>query len=593
MAATKKTQNPEISTKEMQENWVKIAHNMQHLWQAMAKRQASGPVSPSSTLRASKAFAELSARLSSDPSKLYSMNMQFWNDSMQLWQDATQRALGEPAPAKPNNAKKDKRFKDDAWDENFVFDFLKESYLLVSKHLHDGVLQVDGMSPQTSKTVEFYTKQWVDALSPSNYPLTNPEVLRATLETHGENLSKGVENLLRDIEDGSIKMSDGEPFIMGQTIASTPGKVVFKNNLMELIQYTPTTSQVYETPMLMIPAWINKYYVLDLQPENSLVKWLVEQGHTVFMISWVNPDGTYRNTRFDDYMTQGVIAAMDAIESITKQPSVNAVGYCLGGTLLSITSGYLSAKKQSERLKSMTLLTTLIDFSDPGELGVFVDEEQIDDLQRRMESKGYLDGRDMAMTFNLLRANDLIWSFVVQNYLLGKTPFPFDMLYWNSDATRLPATMHNFYMRNMYLHNHLKDPGGIIVDRIAIDLHQVKTPVYFLSAQDDHIAPWESTYMGTNIFKGPLRFVLTGSGHIAGVINSPHKNKYAYRTNALTPEDAQSWLNGSSETAGSWWPDWQRWVKTFAGRKISARTLDSAAHKKMTDAPGDYVKVRS
>lgn len=586
MNAATQAHTHESATAQWPSRFLQMSQHMHHLLQAVLKRQANATPSASSALRAAKAFAELQARLSADPAKLYAMQMQWMNDTAQLMQHATQRAIGQEFSA--NAMRYDKRFKDAAWEESFVFDYLKESYLLLTKHLHQQVLDVDGMTPHNARTVDFYTKQWLDALSPSNFFLTNPEVLRTTAESQGENLVKGLENLWRDMEDGRISMSDGSPFVLGETIAATPGKVVFKNELMELIQYAPTTAQVFETPLLMVPAWINKYYVLDLSPENSLVKWLVSQGHTVFMISWVNPDATYKDTRFDDYMNKGVIEALNQIEKITKQKSINTLGYCLGGTLLATTTAYLNATKQAGRIKSATYLTTLTDFADAGELEVFIDEEQIEELEYRMNRKGYLDGHDMAMTFNLLRANDLIWSFVVQNYLLGKTPFPFDMLYWNSDATRLPAAMHSFYMRNMYLHNRLKDPGGIIVNRIAIDLHQVKTPTYMLSTQDDHIAPWKSTYAATQIFKGPVRFVLAGSGHVAGVINPPAKNKYSYRTAAATPKHADDFYRVSTEQKGSWWTDWQRWAKTHAGRKVPARKLKEA----LPAAPGDYVHIR-
>ena len=457
------------------------------------------------------------------------------------------------------------------------------------------VSDVEGVDSRTAKKIDFYTRQFVDAMAPSNFLMTNPEVIKATMDSNGENLVKGLKNMLEDLERGEgtlrISMTDYDAFEVGKNLAITKGKVVFQNELMQLIQYSPTTEKVHKAPVLIIPAWINKFYILDLQPENSYVKWLVEHGYTVFMISWVNPDEKLGKKAFDDYLLEGPLAALDAIEKATGEKEITAIGYCLGGTLLSITLAYLASKKQEKRIKSATFLTTMLDFSDAGELSVFIDEEQLKSLENKMESTGYLEGKDMAVTFNMLRANDLIWSFVVNNYLLGKDPFPFDLLYWNSDSTRMPAIMHSFYLRNMYQNNLLIKKGGIKLAGVPIDLSTVKTPAYFLSTREDHIAPWKSTYAGTKALGGPVRFVLAASGHIAGVVNAPHKKKYCHWVNDKNPATADAWINSSKEEAGSWWVNWNKWVHPFAGEMVKARKPGDGKLKPIADAPGSFVKV--
>jgi polyhydroxyalkanoate synthase len=407
---------------------------------------------------------------------------------------------------------------------------------------------------------------------------------------------KGLKNLLEDLERGEhkqlcIKMTDLEAFRLGGNVATTKGKIIYQNDLMQLIQYQPFTAEVYQRPLLIIPPWINKFYILDLREENSFIKWAVDRGHTVFVISWVNPDEKLAHKNFEDYLLEGVLAALDAIEKVTDEKEVNAIGYCLGGTLLAAALGYMTAKKD-QRIASATFFATLIDFSDPGELGVFVDEQRVDALEKRMEERGYLQGSEMATTFNMLRSNDLIWSFVVNNYLLGKDPFPFDLLYWNSDATHMPAKMHSFYLRNMYIRNLLKQPGGLTLAGVPIDLAKVKTPAYFLSTAEDHIAPWKSTYAGAHLFSGPVKFVLGGSGHIAGVINPPSANKYGYRTSAKLSPNPNSWLKGAKQNEGSWWADWSKWVAEHSGEKVPARIPGKGKLKALEEAPGSYVKFR-
>ncbi len=475
-----------------------------------------------------------------------------------------------------------------------MFDFIKQSYLLSARFVQDVVKQVDGLDPKTAAKVDFYSRQFIDAMSPSNFVLTNPEVLRKTAETGGENLLKGLNNLLTDLERGKgqlrIKMTDMDAFKLGENIAVSPGKVVYQNDLMQLIQYSPSTEQVLKRPLLIMPPWINKFYILDLRPKNSLVRWAVSQGHTVFMISWVNPDERLAEKGFEDYMNEGCLAALDAIEAATGVREVNAIGYCLGGTLLASTLGYMAARGD-DRIKTATFFVTMMDFAEAGELGVFIDEEQLKALEEKMNRRGYLEGSEMATTFNMLRANDLIWSFVVNNYLLGNVPFPFDLLYWNADSTRMPARMHSFYLRQMYQENLLRVPNGLRLAGVPIDLRKIKTPAYFLSTREDHIAPWKSTYQGTQILSGPKRFVLAASGHIAGVVNPPEGGKYSHWINTELPSDAEDWVQTATEIAGSWWPDWHRWVSGHAKEMVPARVPGAGKLKPIEDAPGSYVSV--
>ena len=452
----------------------------------------------------------------------------------------------------------------------------------------------EGLTPKTSQKVDFYTRQFVDAMSPTNFLMTNPEVLRRTAESGGENLLKGLSNLLADLERGRgqlrIRMTDDSKFKVGENIAVTPGQGVFQNDLMQLIQYNPTTPKVLKRPLVIFPPWINKFYILDLRPRNSFVRWAVEQGHTVFVVSWVNPDGRLAEKGFEDYMTEGVYAALTAITQATGERQVNAIGYCLGGTLLATTLAHMAAKRDS-RIKTATFFVTMTDFEEAGELSVFIDEEQLHSLEEKMSKKGYLEGAEMATTFNMLRANDLIWSFVVNNYLMGQEPFPFDLLYWNDDSTRMPARMHSFYLRRMYQQNDLAKPGAIELLGQAIDLRRIKTPSYFVSTREDHIAPWKSTYRATQLLQGPVRFVLAASGHIAGVVNPPDSGKYSHWVNEALPADPDAWFQGATELAGSWWPDWHRWVTGHGKDQVAARQPGDGGLEPIEPAPGSYVKV--
>ncbi len=543
----------------------------------------------------SQAFLDLGAKLLADPLKLAQTQLDLWQDYARLWQHTLLRMLGQPAPAAASEPG-DKRFSHPDWEQNFAFDFIKQSYLIAARHIHKTVKDVEGLDEQTARKVDFYTRQYLDALSPSNFVHTNPQVLRAMMETRGENLVNGLKNLLEDLENGRggplmVRMTDTSAFELGRNVATTPGKVVFQNDLMQLIQYQPTTRQVRRRPLLIFPPWINKYYILDLRQDNSFVRWTVEQGHTVFVVSWVNPDQRHADKTFDDYLTEGALAAMEAVALATGERELNAVGYCLGGTLLACALAYLEARKD-RRVASATFLASLIDFREPGELGVFIDEKQLNALERRMNERGYLEGQEMAATFNMLRSNDLIWSFVVNNYLLGKDPLPFDLLFWNSDSTRMPAKMHSFYLRNMYLHNKLREPGGITLAGEPIDVSRISAPAYFLSASEDHIALWQSTYYGAALLPGKVKFVLGGSGHIAGVVNPAGSRKYGYRTNPKRPADPETWLDGARRHEGSWWPDWDKWVARYGGGRAPARVPGQGSLPALEDAPGSYAARR-
>jgi poly[(R)-3-hydroxyalkanoate] polymerase subunit PhaC len=574
-----------------------IARKSGHLMTAFIERQQNGQtLKAGDELGIAQAFFEAWTKLLADPFKLAEAQMKLWQDYAALWQSSMLKLMGQTAQPVIEPTKGDRRFKHDDWQQHFLFDYLKQSYLIAAKHLHSVLGNVDGLEEQTARKVDFYTRQYIDALSPTNFALTNPEVLREIVATRGENLVKGLNNLLEDLERGGgdglrVRMTDEDAFKLGVNIAVTPGKVVFQNDLLQLIQYAPTTKEVYRKPLLIIPPWINKYYILDLREKNSFIKWAVGEGHTVFVISWVNPDQKLADKRFDDYLTAGALGVLDAIEQATGEPDANVIGYCLGGTLLAAELGYLAAKK-SHRIASATFFASMIDFEEPGELEVFIDAKQVAALEKRMQERGYLEGSEMATTFNMLRSNDLIWSFVVNNYLLGRDPFPFDLLYWNSDSTRMPAAMHSFYLRNMYLKNLLKKPGGLTLDGVPIDLTKVHVPLYFASTIEDHIAPWRATYAGARLFRGPVRFVLGGSGHIAGIVNPPAANKYHYWTNDKLADDPEKWLAGAQQHAGSWWPDWAGWVARHAGEKVPARIPGKGGLKVIEDAPGSYVKVR-
>jgi polyhydroxyalkanoate synthase len=546
-----------------------IAERSQRLVLEFLQRQRPDGLGMADPLNVGQAFLEMTQRLMADPTRLVQAQLSLWQDYLKLWQSTTQRLMGGPPEPVIEPSSGDRRFKDNAWTENAVFDYIKQSYLLTARWMQATVKQVDGLDDKTSKKIDFYTRQFVDAIAPSNFVLTNPEVLRATIETGGENLVKGLDNLLKDLERGKgrlmIKMTDLDKFKVGVNIAVTPGKVIYQNDLIQLIQYEPGTEKVKRRPLLIIPPWINKFYILDLRPENSFIRWAAEQGHTVFVVSWVNPDETLAQKTFEDYMLEGLLAALDAIEQATGEREANVIGYCLGGTLLAATLAYMKAKGD-DRITSATYFVALVDFKEAGELSVFIDEEQLHYLEERMREHGYLEGSDMATTFNMLRANDLIWSFVVNNYLLGKEPFPFDLLYWNSDSTRMPA---------------------------AIDVSTITTPSFLLSTREDHIAPWKSTYAATQLYRGPVKFVLAASGHIAGVVNPPGKSKYGHWENAKNPPTPDEWLATAKQYPDSWWPAWEKWIAKYAGGEVPARKPGDGKLKPLENAPGSYVLVKA
>lgn len=541
-----------------------------------------------------RAFLDLTTKMMSDPLSIAQAQLELWADQARLWQHATGRLFGFAGTSgRPSG--EDQRFQHPAWTEHFAFDYIKQSYEIFAGAILSAVHHVDGLDPKTAHKVQFYTRQFVDALAPSNFIATNPEVLQETIGTGGQNLLKGLTNLLNDLERGrgklAITMTDPNAFRVGENVATTRGKVIFQNELMQLIQYASSTDEVKRRPLLIIPPWINKFYILDLQPKNSFIKWAVDQGHTVFVISWVNPDERLAHKGFEDYLLEGPLAALDAVEATTGEREVNAIGYCLGGTLLATTLSYLTTKSD-DRIRSATYFVTLIDFADAGDLAVFIDEQQLAMLEKRMRERGYLEGKDMAMAFNMLRANDLIWSFVVGNYLLGKDPIRFDLLYWNSDSTRMPVEMHSFYLRTMYHENRLAKPGGISLAGVPIDLTRITTPTFMVSTREDHIAPWRSTYAATRLYRGPIKFVLAESGHIAGVI-SPPGSRYGHWQNANLPERPEEWFEGADLVAGSWWPVWEKWVSEHSGGSVAAREPGAGGLQPIEDAPGSYVRVKS
>jgi polyhydroxyalkanoate synthase len=543
-------------------------------------------------------LAQMSARVLEDPEAYTEAQIALWQHYIDLTRASILRLQGVQTTPIAEAAPNDKRFKAKDWQTNWMFDFLKQSYLSTADEARRLVrqesTQIEG---KLAKKIEFYTRLFLDATAPSNFWMTNPEVLRATLDSEGENLVKGLENLLQDMERGNgtlrIRMSDYHAFEIGTNIAATPGKVVYENELMQLIQYAPSTPTVKRVPLLIVPPWINKYYILDLREKNSFIRYLVAQGFTVFCISWVNPVKRHALTQFEDYMDQGALAAMREVKRITGEETANILGYCIGGTLLACLQAYLSALQEPRNdlpaIASATYLVTMIDFANPGDLGVFIDEEQIAMLEDRMARQGFMDAGSMMLTFNLLRANDLIWPFVINNYLLGREPFPFDILYWNTDSTNLPAAMQSYYLRKMYLENKLVEADALRMKGVPLDIADITTPSFILATREDHIAPWKSAYAATQYYGGPVTFVLSGSGHVAGVVNPPEAEKYNYWTNPACPADADQWLENAVSHKGSWWPEWVKWLMPYSGEDIPPREVING----IEDAPGSYVRVRA
>ena len=578
-------------------NMVRVAMQSQKaLGEYLEGRQKHNGEDAPDPLNVGHAFNELLQHMASDPAKLMQAQFELWKAQANLWQTSWRRFMGEDVDPIIEPARGDKRFRDEDWAENTVFDFIKQSYLLTADWLHETVADVEGLDAESRRKVDFYTKQLSDAMSPSNFVLTNPAVLRATMSSNGENLVKGLDNLLHDLETGdgklNISQTDMTKFEVGRNIAVSKGKVIFRNDLVELLQFDPLTEEVYERPLLIFPPWINKYYILDLRQDNSFIKWATEKGYTVFVVSWANPDEKLAEKEFRDYMREGVLDSLTAIEEATGMREVNAIGYCIGGTMLSATLAYMAATGD-DRIKSATFFAAQADFSEAGDLQIFVDDHQLEVLEQQMVAAGgYLEGSKMANTFNMLRANDLIWNYVINNYMLGKDPFPFDLLYWNSDATRMPHKTHLFYLRNFYRDNELSQ-GKMVLGGETLDLGKVKIPIFLQSSQTDHIAPYNSIYKSTKLFGGKVKFIMAGSGHIAGVINHPDAKKYQYWTNDETPDEVEDWVAGAAQHPGSWWPEWHRWLSRKSGKKVPARVPGDGKLEPLMDAPGSYVLVKS
>ena len=543
-----------------------------------------------------KTFSAVAEYWMSDQDRAAEVQTRIAKAYLDLWGSSMRRLAGEEAPPAIAPSPRDKRFADPEWKSNQFFDFVLQLYLLTAQWAQELVKNADGLDPHTRRKAEFYVQQITNAMAPSNFVLTNPEVLRETLASNGVNLVRGMKMLAEDIEAGRgtlrIRQSDPSNLEVGVNMAMTPGKVIFQNELMQLIQYEASTESVLRTPLLIVPPWINKFYILDLKPEKSFIKWCVDQGISVFVISWVNPDKSLGAKTWEDYMKQGPLAAMDAIERVTGEMKVHSMGYCVGGTLLATTLAWL-AEKRRVRVTSATFLAAQVDFTHAGDLLVFVDEDQISAIERDMQASGVLEGAKMAMAFNMLRSNDLIWSYVVSNYLKGQQPSAFDLLHWNSDATRMPAANHSYYLRNCYLENRLSS-GNMVLDNTLLDLAKVKVPVYNLATREDHIAPADSVLYGSQFFGGPVKYVLSGSGHIAGVVNPPSLGKYQYWTNdTIKDVTLADWLKGAQEHKGSWWPDWREWLQSIDGEQVPARAVGTAALPPIEDAPGSYVRVRA
>ncbi len=589
-------QSPDILAQEIGALAERSQRVVQNFWERQLEEQAEDGFSLVDQNAVSKAFFDFGAKLMADPAKLLEAQLAFWQAQADLWQRAMQRAQGEPVEPLIQAERGDRRFKDQAWDDQLLFDYIKQSYLLSADWMRGLVDKVDDQDPETHERVAFYTRQFISAMSPTNFALTNPTVLEKAKATGGQNLVDGLKHLLTDLERGKgrlkISMVDEKAFEVGKNVAVSEGQVVYQNDLMQLIQYAPTTETAFKRPLLLVPPWINKFYVLDLQPKNSFIKHAVDQGHTVFVVSWANPSEKHGQKTFEDYLLEGPLAAMEAIEKATGEGEINILGFCIGGILVSTLLAHLAAKGGSGRIKSATFLTSLFDFRDVGEARVFIDDDQVAQIERHTEEKGYLESRHMADMFSMMRENDLIWSFVVNNYLMGREPMAFDLLYWNADSTRMPAAMLVYYLKNFYQQNRLREPGGLTLAGTPIDVTSIKTPTYLMAAKDDHIAPWKSCYPGTQLLAGPKKFVLAASGHIAGVVNPPASKKYGHWTHSKLPKRADDWLEAATWHEGSWWPDWYRWLKPKGGKKVPARVVGDGGLKPIEPAPGSYVKVR-
>ena len=595
MADQSTLSTPPIPTLQDMQHWTWVMGRAQQLMmEHVARNMAEAPAKLASAASPEKIAAQWPGmNIYPDPAKIAQAQVDMWTEGLSIWQ----RALGgrsEQPSALQEQANKDKRFAAPQWKDNPLFDMIRQSYILISDRLLGSVEAIDGVDEKQREKLRFATRAFVDAMSPSNFALTNPQVLQRTLETRGENLLKGLEHMLRDLEKGQLTHTDPKAFEVGRNIATTPGKVVKQTPLYQLIQYSPTTDQVHETPVVIFPPWINRFYILDLNPKKSFIRWAVEQGLTVFIVSWKSADETLIDTTMDDYVL-AQIEAIDTIRDLLKVDEVHTIGYCVAGTKLAATLALLEARGEADKVASATFFTAQVDFSEAGDLTMFLGDEQMKLIQQLSGDKGYMDGRYMAATFNLLRGRDLIWNYVVNNYLMGEDYPPFDLLHWNGHTTNLPAKWHQNYLKQLYQENRLVQPGGITIDGVPIHIGKVTTPTYVQSGREDHIAPPQSVWKITHHFKGPLRFVLAGSGHIAGVVNPPEAQKYQYWTNEEKVDTLDEFIAGATETKGSWWPDWIAWIGAKSDRKVPAkgpRIPGKGKLKAIEDAPGSYVKAR-
>ncbi|MCC4818074.1 class I poly(R)-hydroxyalkanoic acid synthase [Vibrio lentus] len=573
---------------------VKLQQTNQQWWENFEqnKEAAQSPLNKAMQELNFDDASKIFEQAANQPAVLLQLQSQWWEQQLQIWQNAALMGNTESVITEDRG---DKRFIDDAWKNDPFYSFIKQSYLLFSKSYIDTINSIEGIDEKTKERVAFFSRQAINAMSPSNFIATNPELMKLTLERNGENLLDGLEQLQADVEASAdilkIRMTNNNAFRLGVDVANTEGDVVFQNDLFELIQYHPKTPQVNATPLLIVPPFINKYYILDLREKNSMVRWLLEQGHSVFMMSWRNPGEAQKDQEFGDYVTEGVVKAVTAIEDITGKEQINAAGYCIGGTVLASTVAYYAAKRMKKHIKTATFFTTLLDFSQPGEVGAYINETIIDAIEKQNDAKGYMDGRSLSVTFSLLRENSLYWNYYIDNYLKGSSPMEFDLLYWNSDSTNVAAKCHNFLLRELYLENKLVQDKGVKVGGVWIDLNKIKIPSYFISAKEDHIALWQGTYRGALNTGGNKTFVLGESGHIAGIVNHPEKKKYGYWLNDNLDDSADEWLNNASHNEGSWWTHWDQWLQGFeADEKIKPFNQGSELHPVIGKAPGNYVK---
>ncbi|HEX9947523.1 MAG TPA: class I poly(R)-hydroxyalkanoic acid synthase [Allosphingosinicella sp.] len=590
---TKAPEAPPLPTLEEMQQWTWVMGRAQqmmleHVAKAMGEAEIpqTGAVEP-------KAPQLPWLNMFADPAKIAQQQTDLWTQGLSIWQ----RALGVEAPRTElaEKADKDKRFAAPQWRDNPLFDMIRQSYLLVSERLLGSVDTIEGLDPKQRDKLRFMTKNFVDAMAPSNFAATNPLVLERAMATKGESLLKGLEHMLRDISSGQLTHTAPDAFEVGRNIAVTPGKVVKRTPLYELIQYSPTTDEVHETPLIIFPPWINRFYILDLNPKKSFIRWAVEQGLTVFVVSWKSADETLKETILDDYVLRGQVDAIDTVRELLGVESVHAIGYCVAGTTLAATLALLEARGEADKVASATFFTAQVDFSEAGDLNLFVADDTLQLIEQITADKGFLDGRYMAATFNMLRGRDLIWNYVTNNYLMGEDYVPFDLLHWNSDTTNLPSKWHRSYLKDFYRDNKLVQAGAIVVDGTPIEIHKVKTPTYVQAGREDHIAPAASVWKITHYFQGPMRFVLAGSGHIAGVVNPPEAQKYQYWTNDSKPASLDEFVAGATEHKGSWWPDWAKWIGALAEKKVpakGARVPGKGKLKAIEDAPGSYVKGR-